>query len=347
MTATRRIALPSASAPSATTPVPSLSRSLSASSRRILPSPCTRAASTFAPATSFALRGEVARLRRRDLRGGLLERALELLHAPLRGLDLLRHLERAGAEQRRRAPQLLRLALRELDRLRAGDGDDAADARGDRLLARDLEEADVAGAADVRAAAELLRRARCARRAPRRRTSRRRSPSRPPGAPSRSSSTAVSVSAFSRTSSLTRRSTPASSSSVSGWKCEKSKRRWSGATSEPVCFTCSPSTSRSARCSRCVAEWFARMRSRRRVVHRELDDVADRDRARLDDADVRDEARAPAAARRCTSTVPLRSGDRADVADLAAGLAVERRRGGDDLDRVALRRASRRGRRSR
>jgi hypothetical protein len=42
---------------------------------------------------------------------------------------------------------------------------------------------------------------------------------------SSSLSTAVSVSAFSRTSSFTRRSTTFSSSSVSGWKCEKSKRR--------------------------------------------------------------------------------------------------------------------------
>jgi hypothetical protein len=40
-----------------------------------------------------------------------------------------------------------------------------------------------------------------------------------------SSSTEVSVAAFSRTSSFTRRSTSASSSSVSGWKWEKSKRR--------------------------------------------------------------------------------------------------------------------------
>ena len=38
-----------------------------------------------------------------------------------------------------------------------------------------------------------------------------------------------------RISALTRRSTSASSAAVIGWKCEKSKRRRSGATSEPFC----------------------------------------------------------------------------------------------------------------
>jgi hypothetical protein len=48
-----------------------------------------------------------------------------------------------------------------------------------------------------------------------------------------------------------------------GLKCEKSKRRRSGATSEPFCVTCSPSTLRSAACSRCVAEWFSTIACRR------------------------------------------------------------------------------------
>ena len=37
----------------------------------------------------------------------------------------------------------------------------------------------------------------------------------------------------------------------------KSKRSLSGRTAEPACLTWSPSTSRSAACSRCVAVWFA------------------------------------------------------------------------------------------
>ena len=49
-----------------------------------------------------------------------------------------------------------------------------------------------------------------------------------------------------------------------GWA--KSKRSRSGATSEPFCATWSPSTSRSASCSRCVAEWLARIAGARCVV---------------------------------------------------------------------------------
>ena len=62
-----------------------------------------------------------------------------------------------------------------------------------------------------------------------------------------------------------------------GW--EKSKRSRSGATSEPFCATWSPSTWRSASCSRCVAEWLARMRGAARVVDLERDRVADLQRA--------------------------------------------------------------------
>ena len=50
---------------------------------------------------------------------------------------------------------------------------------------------------------------------------------------------------------------------VIGLGCEKSKRSRSGATSEPFCATWSPSTWRSASCSRCVAEWLARIALRR------------------------------------------------------------------------------------
>ena len=61
----------------------------------------------------------------------------------------------------------------------------------------------------------------------------------------------------SKTFSLTIRSTRARSSGVSCCSCVKSKRSLSGRTAEPACFTWSPSTSRSAWCSRCVAVWFA------------------------------------------------------------------------------------------
>ena len=49
---------------------------------------------------------------------------------------------------------------------------------------------------------------------------------------------------------------------VTALKCAKSKRRRSGATSEPACLTCVPSTWRSAACSRCVAVWLRRVASR-------------------------------------------------------------------------------------
>jgi hypothetical protein len=42
----------------------------------------------------------------------------------------------------------------------------------------------------------------------------------------------------------------------------KSKRRWSGATSEPCCLTCGPSTFRRAQCSGWVPVWLRRMASR-------------------------------------------------------------------------------------
>src|ERR671924_196581 len=61
---------------------------------------------------------------------------------------------------------------------------------------------------------------------------------------------------FSKIRSLTIRSTSARSSGVSAWGCVKSKRSLSGRTAEPAWRTCSPSTSRSARCRRCVAVWL-------------------------------------------------------------------------------------------
>ena len=66
----------------------------------------------------------------------------------------------------------------------------------------------------------------------------------------------ISTAELARICSFTRRSTARICSGVIASKCEKSKRRRSASTSEPFCATCSPSTWRSAACSRCVAEWF-------------------------------------------------------------------------------------------
>ena len=63
--------------------------------------------------------------------------------------------------------------------------------------------------------------------------------------------------AFWKISWFTRRSTSSRSSALSAAGWVKSKRSLSGRTAEPACFTCSPSTSRSACWSRCVAVWFA------------------------------------------------------------------------------------------
>ena len=78
-------------------------------------------------------------------------------------------------------------------------------------------------------------------------------------------STRARVAAFASTSRLTSRSTSAISAAVIGWPCAKSKRVLSTSTSEPFCCTCGPRTSRSALCSRCVAEWL-RMIARRWLV---------------------------------------------------------------------------------
>ena len=65
--------------------------------------------------------------------------------------------------------------------------------------------------------------------------------------------TAVLTGSFFRMAALTIRSTSSNCSGVTAEKCWKSKRRRSGATSEPACLTCGPSTLRSAACSRWVA----------------------------------------------------------------------------------------------
>ncbi len=63
----------------------------------------------------------------------------------------------------------------------------------------------------------------------------------------------VCVATFSRIRRLTRVSISASVSGSTVEKCVKSKRSRSGATSEPACLTCSPSTSRRTACRMWVA----------------------------------------------------------------------------------------------
>ena len=58
-------------------------------------------------------------------------------------------------ERRRRLRQLVAIALERLQRLEAGDRLDAADAGRDAALGHDRKQADVAGRAHVRAAAQL------------------------------------------------------------------------------------------------------------------------------------------------------------------------------------------------
>src|SRR5207244_1992765 len=65
------------------------------------------------------------------------------------------------------------------------------------------------------------------------------------------------------TCSLTSSSTCSISRSLTAPPWEKSKRRWSGATSEPACDTCVPRTFRSAACNRCVPVWCWRSPWRR------------------------------------------------------------------------------------
>ena len=149
-------------------------------------------------------------------------------------------------------------------------------------------------------------------------------------------STSVSAGRLARTRALTRSSTRWRSSGVSGAKCEKSKRRRSGATSEPFCVTCAPSTVRSAQCSRCVAEWLRRMASRRSPST--SSSTASPTRSSPSVTSPRctysvDTGRFTSS----TRSLALADADRAGVAHLAALLAVERRLGGDDRDPLRVR----------
>ncbi len=113
----------------------------------------------------------------------------------------------------------------------------------------------------------------------------------------------------------------------------KSKRRRSGATSEPAWRTCEPSRSRSTPCSRWVAEWLRRTASRRALVDLQPDTVAGRERATDHPCAMDDELGPRTEGVEHLEPIAALRLDRADVADLAAGLAVERRLLGDDARR--------------
>ena len=121
------------------------------------------------------------------------------------------------------------------------------------------------------------------------------------------------------------------SSSVSARSNGKSKRRYSGATSEPACFARSPTTLRSARWSRCVPVWLRIVAARRSGV--DLGGRACRRRRAGRGACPRCTIRPAACVARhalrvgSTSKTTLAVGapEHAAVADLAAALGVERR----------------------
>ena len=75
--------------------------------------------------------------------------------------------------------------------------------------------------------------------------------------------TCARVGVFCRISAFTSARPGGSPASLIGLSCAKSKRVLSASTSEPFCCTCGPSTSRSALCIRCVAEWLRMVRLRR------------------------------------------------------------------------------------
>ena len=73
------------------------------------------------------------------------------------------------------------------------------------------------------------------------------------------------VAALASISAFTIASTLAISSSVIGALCTKSKRVFSVSTKLPFCCTCSPNTSRSALCIKCVAEWLRMLAAREAI----------------------------------------------------------------------------------
>ena len=146
-----------------------------------------------------------------------------------------------------------------------------------------------------------------------------------PSALASSSDFSVMVSGTSaRIFSLTIASTRAISSAVIAALWVKSKRRRSASTSEPDCSAPSPSTLRSAWCSRCVAVWLRWMSGAGGVDLRH-NFVADVKGALLDDAVMDAIAFRSIRADNANPRRAVGRFERARVAGLAAGGRVERR----------------------
>jgi hypothetical protein len=153
--------LPPSTAASTMAAVLSLSFSLSMVSRSVLASaPSSVAASTLMPLTStaWATARRPARSQLALERGDLLLQRAHLLEQPR---PARRHLGRRGLERAGHAAEACLQRLQVGQRVVAGDGLDAAHAGGDAAFGHDLEQADVAGALHVRAAAQLVGCCRC------------------------------------------------------------------------------------------------------------------------------------------------------------------------------------------
>ena len=174
----------------------------------------------------------------------------------------------------------------------------------------DEERPDVAGGAHVRAAAQLGAEAHRRRWTPRgrgRRTSRRRAPSRPRRWPPGCCGPSVVTGSLRRMASLTMLLDAAELVGATALKCTKSKRRRSGATSEPACFTCGPSTWRSAAVEQVRAGVVAPRRIAQRDVDFGDDEIAGaKARGRAARSDARAAARRPGGPRRSLASAPAR-----------------------------------------
>ena len=135
----------------------------------------------------------------------------------------------------------------------------------------------------------------------------------------------VSTGAFCRMMAFAMSSTAATSSALIGLVCEKSKRSRSGATSEPFCATWVPSTWRSASCSRCVAEWLARVAERRAWSTTSSTASPGLNAPFSTRADVHDQVAQLLLRIADPEQRALRPLDEPRVADLSAGLAIEGR----------------------
>ncbi len=145
----------------------------------------------------------------------------------------------------------------------------------------------------------------------------------------------VSTASLSRTRSLTSRSTTAMSSGVIPLLWLKSKRRRSGATSEPFCVTCAPSRRRSASCKQVSRRVVRAQAGAALAVDLHLDRIADLHLALGHLAEVHEQVADLALNVADRNGRAARGGQRAGVAHLAARLAVERRLVGDQRDLVA------------